>query len=388
TGGNPNAPIPYMEDGITICEVNHVWVDHCDLYSCKDGLLDITQAADLVSVSWTKLHNHNKVMLIQNGHEREDEVDKLNTTLHHLHFYSSTQRHPRIGYSDAHILNCYYNGCSSYAIHLHWECRVRIQGCYFSNTGDKISQHKPGAGKTAKLGLNWDGYAVLMDNFPESGYGVKSATDPEKIFDVEKIYMYDFIVDETKNVPDIVSGGSGTGEQWSKLGAIPTPGQGAANTFKNPVLKWTKYGSKPSSKVYFGKTKNPPEVKTVNGYEYQPGMLEENTVYYWKINDGKLWTFKTGTKVNQNTDTSSSTKASKTRPAIKPFITKTSSGLMLTNPSSSRISVSAFSIKGQSILPITVIESGKHLRLPSVSSLIYIKVRGPGIMTKDYIYVP
>jgi hypothetical protein len=36
----------------------------------------------------------------------------------------------------------------------------------------------------------------------------------------------------------------------------------------------------------------------VDGYSYQPGKLNEGTIYYWKINDGKVWKFRTeGTPV-------------------------------------------------------------------------------------------
>jgi hypothetical protein len=45
--------------------------------------------------------------------------------------------------------------------------------------------------------------------------------------------------------------------------------------------------------VYFGKSNPPPQVATVEGYSYKPGQLEKGTVYYWKINDGKTWTFRT-----------------------------------------------------------------------------------------------
>lgn len=82
--------ISEIRDAITISEVHHLWINHCDLYACTDGLLDITNASDLVTVSWVKTSDHHKVMLIQNGQERAAEVDKLNVTLHHnYHMFSS-----------------------------------------------------------------------------------------------------------------------------------------------------------------------------------------------------------------------------------------------------------------------------------------------------------
>jgi hypothetical protein len=217
---------------------------------------------------------------------------------------------------------------------------------------------------------------------------VKSQTDSARIFNPDKVFMYDHIVDDVNKVPDIVSKGAMTGTEWSKLGAIPTPGQGVVNTFKNPILKWTKYGSKPSNKVYFGKKEDPPEVATVNGYEYQPGMLEANTVYYWKINDGKLWKFRTGKEVDPNVKITNIRRIVKKGSAIKPYVINLKSELSLFNPTSSKLSFTVYTIKGQSILPLTVIEAGKRLRLPSVSSPLYIKIRGSNVKADGYLYVP
>jgi hypothetical protein len=328
-------------------------------------------------------------MLIQNGQEQfEGEWDKLNVTLHHNYFAGGDTRNPRIGFSDALILNNYWNGCGGYGIHIHWECKLLIERNYFKNVGDKISVHRAGRKKTPKWGRIWEGWAVLEDNIPKSGYGVKSQTDSSRIFNPDKVYMYDFIVDDVNSVPDIVSKGAMTGTQWSKLGAIPTPGQGLVNTSKNPMLKWTKYGSKPTNKVYFGKTEDPPEVATVDGYEYHPGMLEANTVYYWRINDGKLWKFRTGTEVDPNNPTANIRRITKNGSAIKPYVVNSGSGLMLFNPTSSKLSFTAYTVKGQSVLPLTVIEAGKRLRLPLVSSPLYIKIRGFKVRADGYLYTP
>jgi hypothetical protein len=142
--------------------------------------------------------------------------------------------------------------------------------------------------------MDWDGYPVLVDNvFINSTNSLTSVTEPAKIFKVDDFFMYDWVVDDVNDIPVIVPQGAGTGAEWSKIVPIPTPGQGAVNVSTAPTLKWTKVGSKASNIVYFGKTNPPPAAETISGYTFQPGTLECGTVYYWKINDGDIWKFRT-----------------------------------------------------------------------------------------------
>lgn len=52
-------------DGITIQLSTNVWVDHCDVYGDRnvgkdfyDGLVDLSHAADFVTISHTYFHDH------------------------------------------------------------------------------------------------------------------------------------------------------------------------------------------------------------------------------------------------------------------------------------------------------------------------------------------
>ena len=86
----------------------------------------------------------------------------------------------------------------------------------------------------------------------------------------------------------------------------PVPEDGAINVERTITLSWTTTSSTPdddiSYNVFFGKTPDPENVEIVYPYtSYDPGLLEYNTQYYWRIdtysNDGAttgfLWTFKT-----------------------------------------------------------------------------------------------
>lgn len=61
-------------DAITINESSNVWVDHCDLSGDEtvgkdtyDGLVDLSHAADFVTISHTYFHNH--VSASSKGHD-------------------------------------------------------------------------------------------------------------------------------------------------------------------------------------------------------------------------------------------------------------------------------------------------------------------------------
>ena len=302
TGGNDAMEIAWGS--------NHIWIDHCDVSACKDGLIDFKRAADKNTVSWVRFSKHHKTMLINNGPALPEDKNRLNITLHHLFWDGTNTRNPRAGWGQIHILNCYYNKNGGYGIHVYGNAEVTIEKNYFNNVKDAISNH--GGGGT--------GYVYLIDNYTQgSGVKKKSATDPDRIFYVDKVYMYNMVLTEdVMKVPDVVQAGAGTGSQWGKIGAIPTPGQGCVTVSITPTLKWTKVGSEgplpKTSKVYFGTTNPPPELTTVEGYRYKPGKLKDATVYYWKINEGKVWTFRT--------DASVTSIDSKRQPSVKNVVTK------------------------------------------------------------------
>jgi pectate lyase len=278
-------------DGISASATHHLWVDHCDLSKCGDGLFDMKRGADKITISWNKFSEHHKTMLINHGKNIEVDEGRLNVTLHHNWFEKSRTRNPRAGFGQIQILNNYYNA-NGYAIHVYWNAELVIERNYFNNVKDAVSNHKRGPQGS------WPGpgYVVLIDNYTNVPGSImkETTTDPERIFNIDEVYMYDWVVTkDVQKVPEVVKAGAGTGQEWGKIGAIPTPGNGCTVVSTTPTLKWTKVGSQESNTVYFGKTESPSKVATVEGYSYKPGKLDEGTVYYWKINDGKVWKFRT-----------------------------------------------------------------------------------------------
>jgi pectate lyase len=113
-------------DSISLRNTDHVWVDHNTfrdrdtrdelqpdvfgvLYQVHDGELDITNASDLVTVSFNRFFDHDKVMLIGSSDSAAADRGKLRVTLHHNWFRNTGQRTPRVRFGQVDIYNNYYD---------------------------------------------------------------------------------------------------------------------------------------------------------------------------------------------------------------------------------------------------------------------------------------
>jgi hypothetical protein len=101
------------------------------------------------------------------------------------------------------------------------------------------------------------------------------------------------------------------GDVWSFMteGAVstPNPSNGALDVSQNPILTWSPGVFGTSHEVYFGTDPASLELKAsgnVGSESYDPGQLEWNTTYYWRVDEannanadspwtGPLWSFST-----------------------------------------------------------------------------------------------
>ena len=114
-----------LYDSVSLRDSANVWIDHNTfrdratadstlpdvfgvIFQVHDGLLDITNASDLVTVSWNRFRNHDKVMLIGSSDNAPADVGRLRVTLHHNLFDALGQRGPRVRFGQLHIYNNYY----------------------------------------------------------------------------------------------------------------------------------------------------------------------------------------------------------------------------------------------------------------------------------------
>lgn len=115
-------------DSISVRNATHVWIDHnrfedvttADsllpfyfgrIFQVHDGEMDITNAADLLTVSWNRFLNHDKVTLIgssDSGSTANGDRGKLRVTIHHNYYEGVGQRTPRVRFGKVHLYNNYY----------------------------------------------------------------------------------------------------------------------------------------------------------------------------------------------------------------------------------------------------------------------------------------
>jgi pectate lyase len=166
-------------DSISIRHATNVWIDHnrfADVrsrdesqptyfghrYQVHDGLLDITDESDYVTVSWNQFVSHDKAMLIGNSDDAVADRGKLRVTLHHNLFENVGQRMPRVRYGRVHVYDNLYKISGDTNYRSSWgvgfESRIYAENNYFELSKSfgpmEVIDGKKGAGLTA-VGNCW-----------------------------------------------------------------------------------------------------------------------------------------------------------------------------------------------------------------------------------------
>ena len=181
TGGLGDWKTAY--DNIWLTGATHVWIDHVTAsdkghpdsaeptyfarnYLRHDGLLDITNGSDLVTVSWSRFSDHDKAMLIGNSDSATGDRGRLRVTLHHNQFESVVQRAPRVRFGQVHVYDNRYvvpEGAEyRYSLGVSTESAIYAENNAF---------HTPGHVEVADLVKSWNGTALhqsgtLFNNWP------------------------------------------------------------------------------------------------------------------------------------------------------------------------------------------------------------------------------
>ncbi|MGW2884648.1 pectate lyase family protein [Streptomyces griseoruber] len=170
TGGLGDWKTAY--DTVWLTGATHVWVDHITAsdrgrpdedeptyfartYLRHDGLLDITNGSDLVTVSWSRFADHDKAMLIGNSDSATGDRGRLRVTLHHNQFESVVQRAPRVRFGQVHVYDNRYvvpEGTEyRYSLGVSTESAIHAENNAF---------HTPGHVEVADLVKSWNGTAL------------------------------------------------------------------------------------------------------------------------------------------------------------------------------------------------------------------------------------
>jgi len=163
-----------LYDSVSLRDTNNVWIDHNTfedlttvdstqpnyfgvLFQVHDGLLDITNASDLVTVSWNRFRNHDKVMLVGSSDSASADRGKLRLTLHHNSFERVGQRAPRVRFGQVHLYNNLYDVRATPAYQYSWgvgiESAIYAEDNFFmadrTFTPDRVLQRFNGTALTA-----------------------------------------------------------------------------------------------------------------------------------------------------------------------------------------------------------------------------------------------
>ena len=220
----------HSTDALTIYG-QRVWIDHCWLYAGADGLLDVRAGngniADLITISYCRFSDHNKVTLIGASNDQVESRGHLRITFHHC-WYDGTlakglnQRNPRVRFGDVHIFNTYYEEIDSYCAAARFESDLVLENNYFRNANN------PHAIEDEGLGLE-DPDLVAIDNIYEFSAGSQETGGTAFV----PADFYSYVADPAVDVPALVMNGAGpfdpTDNQPPVAGEDPVGWDGLTN---------------------------------------------------------------------------------------------------------------------------------------------------------------
>ncbi|GAA1800035.1 hypothetical protein GCM10009682_22120 [Luedemannella flava] len=188
----------WNDDAINVQYSTRVWIDHNSFSNGYDGAVDVKRASDYVTISWNRVYNHDKSMLL--GHSDDngsEDRGHLRVTYHHNYFDGTTQRHPRVRFGNpVHVYNNYYRSNSGYGVASTEGAGVLVESNYFENVADP---YHLGEGSSSA------GSLVARNNYlTGSGSGQTGGS-------VASI-PYSYSLDAASSVKSIVQSGAGAGK--------------------------------------------------------------------------------------------------------------------------------------------------------------------------------
>ncbi|XP_050379509.1 probable pectate lyase 12 [Argentina anserina] len=212
-------------DGISIFGSKDIWVDHCSLSHCKDGLVDAVMGSTGITISNNYFSNHNEVMLL--GHSDGYLPDSgMQVTIAFNHFGENlVQRMPRCRRGYIHVVNNDFTAWEMYAIGGSGNPTINSQGNRYTaptNRNAKEVTKRVDTGEGLWRGWNWRSEGDIMVNgafFVASGAGVEIKYEKAYSVEPKSVVLIDQLV--------MHAGALGVGGRDNNLGKWNTgPNQG------------------------------------------------------------------------------------------------------------------------------------------------------------------
>ncbi|URD99190.1 Pectate lyase [Musa troglodytarum] len=165
-------------DGISIYSGRKIWVDHCALSSCTDGLIDAIMGSTGITISNSHFSHHDEVMLL--GHTDDYLPDSaMQVTIAFNRFGEQlVQRMPRCRRGYFHVVNNDFTSWEMYAIGGSANPTINSQGNRFiapANPNAKEVTKRVETEESEWSGWNWRTEGDVMVNgafFVPSGEGL------------------------------------------------------------------------------------------------------------------------------------------------------------------------------------------------------------------------
>jgi len=189
-------------DAITIWHSSHhIWVDHCDLSHAEDGLCDITDKANYVTVSWCHFHDHNKASLVGRSDTATSDASYLKVTFHHNWFDHIWINTPRLRFGMVHLFNNYFTHVAQYCA---WDTMAGQMVVESNNFG--VSAINPFV-----IGTPTPTYQPQLAATPGSNLFDPTALGSQDTFGAafNPATFYSYAADSASAVPALVSAGVG-----------------------------------------------------------------------------------------------------------------------------------------------------------------------------------
>lgn len=195
-------------DALSSVTSDHVWIDHVSLSDGRfpdseapmgfrgkhanrhDGLLDLKDGTDFVTISNSTLSNHDKTMLLGSGDEHVDkDGGKLRVSYIGNYFENLQQRSPRVRFGQVHVVNNYFTGStddpryplvseaqggSSYFLGAGYESRIFSERNAFEFTGPgadpSIMVTSYNGHRFSDIGSWYNGQAADLDAIAQASF--------------------------------------------------------------------------------------------------------------------------------------------------------------------------------------------------------------------------
>ncbi|GKV34203.1 hypothetical protein SLEP1_g42600 [Rubroshorea leprosula] len=210
-------------DGISIFGSQKIWIDHCSLSYCTDGLIDAIMGSTGITISNSYFSHHNEVMLL--GHSDDYLPDSgMQVTIAFNHFGEAlVQRMPRCRRGYIHVVNNDFAGWEMYAIGGSANPTINSQGNRYiapANPSAKEVTKRVETDEREWTDWNWRTDGDMMVNgayFVPSGPGLSaqylkaSSVEPKSAGLIDQLTMNSGVFGDPREETGGVSyGGSGS----------------------------------------------------------------------------------------------------------------------------------------------------------------------------------